>query len=102
MNIKFFKREKKFKKESSKINPNFYWRLAVGFMFLAAIVSAIFGYNFFMQTNQESVSEGRSVVGKAEALRKDRLEKILEYFSSREQKSNLILSSPAPVADPSL
>ena len=104
MKIKFFKKEKNFKKakESLQSNINFYWRLIVFFMFIATLLSFFFGYYLFMQINKESVLPASSDSGKAEKVRKERIDQILEYFSAREQKSNEILNSPAPIADPSL
>ncbi|MEI8175116.1 MAG: hypothetical protein WCG28_04160 [bacterium] len=104
MKIKFFKKEKSFKKEKESLwlNINFYWKLAVLFMFLVIIISFAFGYYFFMQMSKESVALPVISSGQTDTVKKERIDKVLEYFSTRETKSAVILNSPAPVVDPSL
>ncbi|MCX6752040.1 MAG: hypothetical protein NTZ87_00865 [Candidatus Nomurabacteria bacterium] len=106
MQIKFFKKEKKFKKqkESLWLNINVYWKLAVGFMFLIIILSGFFGYYSFQKINKESetVSSGTDANSQIETVKKEKIDKVLEYFSQRKDKSSQILNSPAPVIDPSL
>lgn len=103
MQIKFFKREKSFKKrkESLWLNINLYWKLAIYFMFAVVLVSSFFGYYLFTQVNKELVL---SISGdsQVETIKKERIDKVLEYFSLRKQKSDQILNSPAPIVDPSL
>jgi len=100
--IKFFKKEKNFKKESSRFNLNLYWKLTVCFMFVMALLSFFFSYYLFRQISQEPVLETGGISPQVETINKDRIEKVLEYFSVRKQKSNQILYSPSPVIDPSL
>ncbi len=104
MEIKFFKKEKNFKKEKESLwlDMNFYWELSVCLIFLVALTSLFFGYYFFAQINKESVLETGSTSGKVETVKKERIEKVLEYFSLRKQKSAQILNSPVLVVDPSL
>ncbi len=104
MIIKFFKKEKNFKKEKESLwlNINFYWKLAVCFMFLIFLLSFVFGYRLFMRINKESAFSMNGGGNKIETVEKEKIEKILEYFSLRETKSNQILNSPAPFVDPSL
>ena len=102
METKFFKKEKSFKKESLGLNLNFYWKLAVYFIFLVILFSFFFGYYFFKQINEEPVWEADGDNSQVETIRKEKIEKVLEYFSLRKQKSNQILNSPAPIIDPSL
>ncbi|MFA6077083.1 MAG: hypothetical protein WC735_03345 [Candidatus Paceibacterota bacterium] len=104
MKIKFLKKEKSFKKkkENLLLNINFYWQLAVLFIFVVILLSSFFGYYLFTQTNKELVLSTVDVIPEVETVKKERIEKVLEYFSRREQKSDKILNSPAPVIDPSL
>ena len=75
---------------------------AICFVFIVAFISAFWGYNLFRKINREpSLREG-GIGGQMEVLKKERIEKVLQYFSLREQKSNQILNSPSPVIDPSL
>ena len=103
MKIKFFKREKNFsKKESLWLNINLYWELAVCFMFVMTALAVFFGYYLFMQINKEPVMPLNSGGEQVETVKKERIEKTLEYFSLRKQKSDQILNSPSSVIDPSL
>lgn len=104
MKIKLFKKEKSFKKkkESLWLDINFYWKLAILFMFLAIALSCVFGYYFFTQTNKEFVISSNTSSGRAEIFNKERIEKVLEYFSLREEKSTEILNSSVSAVDPSL
>ncbi|TSC77942.1 MAG: hypothetical protein G01um101424_76 [Parcubacteria group bacterium Gr01-1014_24] len=99
--IKFFKKEKNFKKESSLLNLNFYWELAVYFVFVTTLLSFFFGYYLFMRINKEPVLSAGGISGQVETVKKERIEKVLEYFSLRKEKSNQIINS-GPVVDPSL
>lgn len=102
--IKFFKKEKNFKKERESLwlNMNFYWQLTVFFMFVVILLSFFFGYYLFAKINKEPALSMDNDISRVEIVKKGRIEKVLEYFSLRKQKSNQILISPAPVADPSL
>lgn len=104
MKIKFFKKEKSFnkKKEGWWLNIHLYWKASVCFMFLVFIFSIFFGYYFFRQINQEPVLEASGDSSQVGTVKKERISKVLEYFSIRAKKSNQILNSPAPVVDPSL
>lgn len=104
MKIKFFKKEKNFSKpkESKWLNINLYWEVAVIFMFMVFLASLAFGYYFFRQINKEFVSVESDESGGVQTVKKERIEKVLNYFSEREKKSNGIINAPAPVIDPSL
>jgi hypothetical protein len=101
MEIKFFKTKKNFKKKSSELDPDFYWKLIVFLTFLMILASFIFGYYTFIQVKDESISSAENI-GRKKPVEKERIEKVLEHFSLREEKSAEILNSPASVVDPSL
>jgi len=104
MKINFFKKEKSFKKKDFVFNSNLYWKFAVGGGFVLVLLFSFLGYRFFTQMNQESVLPitSTNTSGQVPTVQKDRIEKALNYFSAREQKSAEILNSPVPVVDPSL
>ena len=102
MKIKFFKKENNFKKKDFTLNPNFYWKIAVMFIFFSTVLSFFFGYRLFIKINQESILPITNNDEQLPIVNEDRIEKVLNYFSEREIKSNQILNSPAPVVDPSL
>ena len=100
MKIKFFKKEKSFKKDLLP-NPSIYWKFAVIGVFLTVVTFSIFGYYLFLKTSKESEIPIEEVGQKIGKVDKEKIQKILEYFSLREQKSEEILNSPAPIIDPS-
>ncbi len=102
--INFFKKGISFKKkrENSCVNIGFFWKLSVIFMFIVFLSACFFGYYLFVKVNKEVVFETNEENSEFETIKQDKIEKILEYFSVRKQKSNGILNSSAPVVDPSL
>ena len=101
ISIKIPKFKKGFKKGSAAINPNAYWN---GILFVSAFLIALVfvaGFLLFRKVSQEpplSVSSDR----KAESIREEKINEALEYFKAREEKSQQIINSPAPIIDPSL
>lgn len=102
MKINLFKKENSFKRKNFQFNPNFYWKIVVGFALLMIIFSFFFGSNLFNQINQEPILAATNNSGQVPMVDQNRIEKVLNYFSEREKKSTEILNSPAPVVDPSL
>ena len=102
MNINFFKKEKSFKKKNFAFNPNLYWKIFVAGTFVIILFIFYFGYNLFMQINQESAISVTNASGQIPTVRPDQMKKALDNFSERETKSNQIINSPSPVVDPSL
>ncbi len=104
MNLKFlkFKDKKVFKKGSAEINPNPFWNVVL--MFAAVMIVFAFSFTFFVfqRVNKEVISDSTGAGTQATVLPKERLEKILQYFQDREDKSKEIFNSPSPVIDPSL
>jgi hypothetical protein len=102
MKIEIPKIKKKFKKENFKINPGVYWKTMVILFLVLAVGIAVFAYNLFSQINDDNDSLIAEANQKIEKEKKDKINKVLEYFSERETKSNEILNAPSPVVDPSL
>ena len=99
---KFINKTNTFKKSSWTINPDLYWKsilLLSGFM-LAGFF--IFGFLMVKKVNDDTNIEDTVNVVKIEAINKERLNNIIEYFSKREEVSNTIINLPSPVVDPSL
>ena len=101
MEIKFLKRKKKFKKGGLGIKPDLYWRYILYVTFALILLSCVFGLYLFMKINNESASPVINISGE-NSIKKERIDKVLEYFSEREKKSIEILNSPSPIVDPSL
>lgn len=96
------KREKIFKKGGFHTNPNISWVIMVCFMLAVLVGSVIFGLYLFMATEREFDAPAEPYGTGEKIANKERLEKVLEYFSERERKSAQILAAPASVVDPSL
>lgn len=101
MEIKFFKKRKSFKKGGIITNPGFFWSTLLVSLSLLILVALVFGFLLFKQINNGANFDTDMPVNNVSLIDKTRLEKVLEYFSSREKKSLEILNSPAPVVDPS-
>ncbi|MEK7572654.1 MAG: hypothetical protein AAB493_02255 [Patescibacteria group bacterium] len=102
MNIKFFKFEKSFKKKDYQVSFDIYWKVILNAVFIIIIISFIYGFSVFMEMNKDYVSSDVNMNEQVEKDRKTRIDKVLEYFSEREKKSEIILNSPSPVVDPSI
>ncbi|MDR3519721.1 MAG: hypothetical protein P4L63_02445 [Candidatus Pacebacteria bacterium] len=102
MKINIFKKKNNFKKRSSTPSANFYWKIAVLSTFIIILASFGFDYYVFVQRNKEVALPAAKDNGQIPTVNKNRIANVLNYFSEREQTSNQILITPAPVVDPSL
>lgn len=102
MKIDFFKKEKSFKKKDFSFHPNLYWRIVAISAIIIILSTFLFSYRLFRQINQESILPLANVDGQLPIVNKDRIEKVLNYFSEREKKSTEILNSRTSIVDPSL
>jgi hypothetical protein len=102
MKINFPKKEKSFQKISLISNVNLYWKFAVYGTFVMSFAFFFFSYYLFMQTNKELIAPVNNNKEQDGTITKERIDKALEYFFLRGQKSNQILYSSSPVVDPSL
>jgi len=102
MKLDFLKIKKSFKKRSSQPNSDLYWRMILGIaisVVIAGFTFAIYQFvelnkNFSNPTSDETTLEG--------TLKRERVEKVMEYFSKRAEKSENIKNSASPIIDPSL
>ncbi len=101
IDLKFLKKKNKLKKGGSGIKPDFYWRCIVVVALVIMIAFCVFDFLLF-----QSTSKGPSLLttdtDMQGTVKKERIDKVLEYFKEREDKSTQILNSPSPVVDPSL
>lgn len=102
MEIKILKIKKNFKKGGIHTNPSIYWNIIQGVAFFLVVGSFIFSFYLFRKMNKEFISLIENADKQAETISKERIDRVLEYFSSRKNKSDSILNSPSPVIDPSL
>ena len=93
--------KKVFHKKDLDINPDLYWGYTLDLTFLLILFAFVFGLYFFMNVNKEE-DNYLSTVSNQENAVKQKLDNALKYFKERENKSESILNSPAPVRDPSI
>lgn len=98
---KLFKPRKKFRKGGFHTNPNISWEMIVALVFVVTVGFFTVGARLFLESNREF--NVPFVEEPSDKIRSERakIEKTLDYFSERREKSNAILSTPAHVVDPS-
>jgi len=102
MKINFLKKEKNFHKTNFDFNTNFYWRIVVFITFILVVAAFAFSYHLFVEINQDAGLSNGNIEEQIQTVKKDRIEKDLDFFNIRKQKSNEILNSPSPLVDPSI
>ena len=100
--IDFLKKKKVFKKNNIQPNPNTYWMAVFYISLVLMALSFIFGLYLFLKINREEAPLPFDADERLTKIGKERIDKSLEVFQDREDISNLIINSPAPVVDPSL
>ncbi len=93
--------KKKFKKGGSGIKPDLYWKYILLVTLLLFLASCVFGLLLFMKINKGPVLPNIDN-SRQDMVKKERIDKALQYFGEREKKSAEILNSPSPIIDPSL
>lgn len=102
MNIDFLKKRKSFKKNDYQINPDVFWKMILWIIFFVIVLSFIYGFFLFLQTNKDLNFNAKNINDNKEEERILRTEKISNYFNERKNKSAEIIKSVSPVSDPSL
>ena len=101
MDIKIFKKKKKFVKRNLEKKLNFYWKSILYVTFILIFIFCVFGFYLFIKTNKELVLPINNV-NEQDALKKESISIILDLFKDREKRSQEILNSSSPIVDPSL
>ena len=102
MDIKFLKIKKTFRKGGLHINPDVFWNILQGTAFVLVISSFIFGFYLFYKIEKGFVLPTQSTDNKTQSIDMERINKILELFSQKKEKSTKITNSPSPIVDPSI
>ncbi|MBP6883963.1 MAG: hypothetical protein KBC06_01895 [Candidatus Pacebacteria bacterium] len=102
MKLEFFKKQKNFKKGGFHTNPDVCWEIVL--YVACGVVVAILFFSFFLF---KQIDEGFTAAEvesniQMKSANQERIDKVLNFFFLREEKSKEILSSPAPFVDPSL
>jgi len=101
MEIKFFKKENKFKRDKQSLNTRKHWNIIIRVLAVLILGSFVFGYYIFTQEGQDFSVDTASVASTHHKINKDKLQKILDLFSEREKKSLDILNNTTVIVDPS-
>lgn len=101
MQLHFSNHKINFKKKRLAPNPYFYWKIIVTLLLVLTLISFGFGYSMFTQTTDDQASTEEEV-GRKQPIEKEKIQKVLEYFSVREKKSIEIIGSTVHIVDPSL
>ncbi len=102
INLQFLKPKLVYKKDNFVINPNIYWRVVIYIGLVAIFGSFGYGFYLFKDISKEPEIPESNIVNNAKKIKKDRFEKVIEYFATKEKKSLEILSSPLLIKDPSV
>lgn len=97
-----FKRKKVFRKESGQINANRYWDVLFFAFFILFFLAMFFGYLTFKNTNTEFVVDSTFNKDDAGINQKNKIKKVVDYFSEKEASSLEIINSEVLIIDPSL
>src|SRR3989344_1208774 len=99
-NLKFLKVKKKFRKGGTFIKLDLFWKYIVYTTLFLVIFALAFGFYIFFEINNKQASLRESIQADG-AIKADRIDRVLEYFKQRQNKSIEILKNPSPIVDPS-
>ena len=102
MDLKILKIKKTYKKKRPIICPSTGWKIILFFSFFLILLSCYFGFVLFKQIDKDFVVSVEEVEGQIKIVKKEKIQKTLEIFSERENKSAEIIVLPAPITDPSI
>ncbi len=102
MKLDFLKKKNNLKRKDFSFNPALYWEIIFFIGFILVVLASFSGYQLFLDINQESVPQTASTSSKISTVDLGRVNKVLNYFTIREQRSQEILNSPSAVVDPTL
>ena len=102
MKIQFPKIKKHFKKDSSEIKPDLYWKIILNSAIALIILFFVFGYYNLSRINKESILSIEETNLKSPNVQIGRIENILKHFESRQMNSAEIITAPSLVVDPSI
>ncbi|HEY4493862.1 MAG TPA: hypothetical protein VJB95_00290 [Candidatus Paceibacterota bacterium] len=101
MEIKLFTNKNR-RKHGNKINPAFYWYAVLSGGIILALTAFVFSFYLFQSINTEATVPAGAPGAEAKAVRKERIDKALDYFAERKNISRDIIISPSTLVDPSL
>lgn len=102
LNLNFNKKEKVLKKDNYQLNADFFWKIILYTSFLIILCALVFGFVLFTKTSEGLDLKPEFSSGGTVVVKKERIQKTLEIFSERKNKSMKIINFPSSVVDPSL
>jgi hypothetical protein len=102
MKLPDFKKPKNFRKGGFHTNPDICWEIVMYVAFALIVGILIFSFYLFMQTDKAFTVPDADINTQSTSVNREMIDKVLKYFSVREEKSAEILTSPIPFVDPSL
>jgi uncharacterized protein YpmS len=102
MKIQFPKKEDVFKKKDFSFDMFFYWKIAMFIFVLFFILFSVFGFYLFFKVNRDFSETEKKETEMKPLIQKERLDKALNIFLEKENKSKEILESSQKIPDPSL
>ena len=96
-----FKKKQSFRKGGFHANPNIGWEIIVALAFVAVVASFTSGAYLFLETNAEFKVPSLGNDIRKEIVEEERIDKVLDYFTARAERSRKILSLPSRIVDPS-
>lgn len=107
MNLKIdfknlLKPKKSFKKDDHIINPNFYWQIVVYMILVVLLALFAFGFYLFTGIGKDPDRVETNLEKQAGKVKKERIDRALEYWRTREKISQSIIYIDPPIPDPSI
>jgi hypothetical protein len=102
MKLNFLKKKKVYKKNRFKLSASSYWRIILGLFFLLLILAVFLGLNTYERVEGELVFSMGDTNNRIEKDKKNKVNEVLNYFKTREEKTKEILNSGSIIIDPSL
>ncbi len=78
------------------------WIFLLVISFFILVLIFVGSFLFFTKVSQDEYFKSSSPEVSSEILSREKLNKVLEYFENRKQKTDEILSAPLSLPDPSL
>lgn len=95
------KKKKKYRKGGFHTNPNVGWETLVFLTALVILLAGVYGTRLFLETSNEFEAPMLPSDAEKKTIARERIEKVLEYYSRKAHISAEIVTTPASLVDPS-
>ncbi len=103
MKINFlkFKKKNNLKKKTFSINVNFYWKSILFLSLFILLIGFALGLFVFLKINKDFILPEIKKGSLMEKIKEERIQKVFDYFSQKEENSLQILNNNFFIVDPS-